>query len=211
MLQARTFASYVPATSMDVLDFGCGGGWLLRSLKSKGRRVGVEPNPAAREQCHENGVEVHASIDSIDGQFDRVLSHHCLEHVLRPVECLRDLRGKIKPDGLLILVVPLDDWRAQKAARAGDKDNHLQTWTPRLLGNSLIEAGFTPQRVEVLTHAWPPRAFRLLAMLGLVYGDRDHKNNLLARLRWRVFDMAAYVTAVVLRRRQIVAVAALRG
>jgi SAM-dependent methyltransferase len=139
-----------------VLDFGCGPGWMLYSLNAASK-CGVELNPAARRVCQENGIEVYPEIAAVPAgrTFSRIISHHCLEHVPYPVAALRSLRARLQDDGLLILVVPIDDWRCQLDATGKDGDHHLYTWTPRLLANTLFEGGFECQQVEVLTHAWP--------------------------------------------------------
>jgi len=33
-------------------------------------------------------------------------------------------------------------------------DHHLQTWTPKLLGNALYEAGYEVENIRVVTSAW---------------------------------------------------------
>jgi SAM-dependent methyltransferase len=47
-------------TSDRVLDFGCGGGFLLANLECR-ERFGIEPNPAARESASSKGVKVFAN------------------------------------------------------------------------------------------------------------------------------------------------------
>jgi len=47
------FAEYISSNSR-VLDFGCGGGFLLRSMKCS-KKVGVEINPSAVETARKNG------------------------------------------------------------------------------------------------------------------------------------------------------------
>ncbi len=137
-----------------VLDFGCGGGWLLSHLKCS-KKVGIELNEAAHESCRSNGVEVYKSINEVPYKdFDTIISHHCLEHVPYPIEALSSLRNLLKPGGKLILIVPIDDWRRQHDFTGEDLDHHLHTWTPRLLANTLSEAGYQIQSVKVLTHAW---------------------------------------------------------
>lgn len=162
-LNARKFAAFVRPTDR-VLDFGCGGGWLLRELQSA-EKVGVDLNPAAREQCKQNGIEVYADVASVPGLVDVLVSNHCLEHVPYPIEALKQLKAKLRPDGKLILVVPIDDWRAQRRYNSADINHHLHTWTPLLLGHTLTEAGFIVESVRVLTDAWPPKvatAYRIL-------------------------------------------------
>lgn len=187
-LKARYFRAEINPDH-SVLDFGCGGGWVLKNLDCA-RRVGVEPNLHAHRQCVENGVEVFADASQAPGSFDRIISNHCLEHVPHPIAALKILRGKLKEGGKLVLVLPLDDWRTQKEFRFDDKDNHLQTWTPLLLGNSLVEAGFRPQTICIITHAWPP------------YYKKFYK----ALPGW-AFDMVCHTFSVAAKRRQIFAVA----
>src|SRR5882724_6180570 len=54
-LNAWKFSEWTSAEK-SVLDFGCGGGWLLKELVGA-RKVGVDMNPAARMVCAENGIE----------------------------------------------------------------------------------------------------------------------------------------------------------
>lgn len=149
------FQPWVKSTDR-VLDFGCAGGWILRGLDCA-ERIGVELNPAAHPFCRDNGVKVYSSLEEVtERDFDVVISHHCLEHVPYPVEALRAMRSLLKTGGLLVLVVPIDDWRVEKDFTGTDIDHHLHTWTPRLMANTLVEAGFNVQQVGVLTHALFP-------------------------------------------------------
>ena len=93
----------------------------------------------------------------------------------------------------MVLRLPLDDWREQRDP-ADDGNRHLYTWTPRLIANLLREAGFQVERAEVVTYAWPPRSAELVD-----------------RLPRRVFDLLARVTAIALRRRQVLVVAVPQG
>jgi SAM-dependent methyltransferase len=190
-LEAPKFRSYI-SRDHHVLDFGCGGGYVLRSLECS-RRVGVEVNPAARTCAEMLGIECYDSLHKVDDDsFDVIISNHALEHVPFPIEVLRTARRKLKPSGTLVLCVPIDDWRAQRKYNAGDINHHLNTWTPQLLGNSLVEAGFKPSEfsIRILSHAWFGR---------------------IARVRERIpkplFDFLCYLCAVVIKRRQLIAVA----
>lgn len=161
---ARKFAPDI-APGSSVIDFGCGGGWVLRELPC-GLRVGVELNEAAHDVCRSNGVKVYRSAEEVaERDFDAAISHHCLEHVLCPINALRFLHSVLKPGGTLVLVLPLDDWRAQKDFTGKDIDHHLHTWTPRLLANTLVEADFSVQRIDILTHAWFPGYERVAGKL----------------------------------------------
>ena len=57
------FINYISKDDV-VLDFGCGGGYLLKNLDCK-KRCGVEINPAAAATARKNGVEIYDSVDDI--------------------------------------------------------------------------------------------------------------------------------------------------
>lgn len=189
-LNARTkFARFVRPGDV-VLDFGCGGGTLLRSLECA-RRVGVEINPVARVEASAHGIEVFETAAEVpDAVADVIVSNHSLEHVTHPFAVLQALRGKLKARGKLVLVVPLDDWRVQRSYTPQDIDHHLYTWTPLSLGNLLSEAGCDVGEVSVLTHAWFPNWTRWLG-----------------RLPVGVFDAVCWAYSICARRRQLLAVA----
>jgi len=140
-----------------VVDFGCGGGYLLASLQCA-RKLGVDVNPVARDIATGNGVEFHSRLEEIqDGTADTVISNHALEHVLAPIDSLRGIFRILRPGGKLVLCLPLDDWRRQKRYSPADINHHLHTWTPLLIGHLLFEAGFVvkPEEIRVLRSAWP--------------------------------------------------------
>jgi len=191
-LNARKFEKYVKRDD-SVLDFGCGGGWLLKELQC-GSRIGVEVNIEAHASCLNNGVEVHSSTSTVRTcPLDVIISHHCLEHVPYPIEALKSLKRLLKPDGRLVVVVPIDDWRLQKKWNSADINHHLHTWTPLLFANTLHEAGFTVQEIRILTHAWFPGWEKIYPKV--------------PRL---VFDTLCYLFGVLRMRRQVIAIAAPR-
>lgn len=180
----------------DVLEFGCGGGFLLHRLNAR-RKVGVDINPAARAQASDLGILVYESLDEIGTErFSRILTSHALEHVAAPHEVLVRLRSFLEPNGLILWLSPMDDWRNknQRCWNANDKDMHLYAWTPLLIGNLLHAAGYKPESISIITHAFPP--------VGI------------ARLLWglspSLFHAIARVWAIAQRQRQIMAVASAR-
>ncbi len=189
-INVRKFAPYIQPNDR-VLDFGCGGGWLLRNLECK-HRIGVEINPTAHVVVKRNNIEVHETLaDIANGSVDVVISNHALEHVPAPLTTLIELRRVLVPGGRIVLAVPIDDWRAGKTFTKPDINNHLYTWSPKLLGNLLCEAGFDVNKIWVYTHAWPPRYWQRLNKWLPVW----------------LFDFACWFTALRLKRRQIMVVA----
>ncbi len=147
------FHQYIKPTDI-VIDFGCGGGQLLNVLECQ-KRIGVEINPIAREFANHSGISCYETLDEIpNGLADVVISHHALEHVEFPIGILREIRQKLKPDGLLLLCVPIDNWRLQNHYDPKDQNHHLHTWTSQLLGNTLFEAGFKDFKITYHNRSW---------------------------------------------------------
>jgi 2-polyprenyl-3-methyl-5-hydroxy-6-metoxy-1,4-benzoquinol methylase len=85
-----------------ILDFGCGGGYLLHNLKNTAK-AGVEINPAARRVCEQLGLTVYAEKSEIpDGHFDIIISNHALEHCASPFDEILGLKSKLKPGGRML-------------------------------------------------------------------------------------------------------------
>ena len=164
------FKPFLNSTDV-VLDFGCGNGGLLRLLKEHvSKAEGLEVNQSAVEIARTSQATVYTSIEDLPAceAYDRIISNHVLEHVRDVPSTLERLRVTLKRNGLLLLKLPIDDWRArhQRTWDREDRDHHLQTWTPRLIANVLYEAGYEPLTIDIVTSAWHPRLF-CLARLGL--------------------------------------------
>jgi SAM-dependent methyltransferase len=97
------------------LDIGCGRGQWLRLARDGGYEVaGVDSNPAAIQQCRENGFEVteRDALDFLrsyaDESFAVVSAFHVLEHC--PFEyCLNlvyQIARTLKPGGVLLIETP---------------------------------------------------------------------------------------------------------
>jgi SAM-dependent methyltransferase len=138
---AAKFAAQIKPSDV-VLDFGCGGGFVLLEIACADR-IGVEINPAARLVAERLGITCCESLDEVANEgVDVVIAHHSLEHVLGPLATLRSLLLKLKPGGLLLVSLPIDDWRCQQKYDPNEINHHLYTWTPLLLGHLFYEAGF---------------------------------------------------------------------
>lgn len=142
MLDCWKFEKYTDETK-EVLDLGCGGGYILDKLKAS-KKFGVEINLFARVEAAKKGITVFENIRSIPAEllFDVIISHHALEHVLDPFNILVELEGHLKKNGTIILFLPFNDWRKEKKYKSGDINSHLFTWSPLNIGNLLSAAGY---------------------------------------------------------------------
>ena len=186
------FQSEIKPTD-DVLDFGCGSGFLLKGLTCASRS-GIEINPAAIPVARKNGVTVYTAVeDAPEAAFAVLVANHAPAHPLRPLDHLEVPRTKLKVGGKLVLVVPCEG--LSNAYRPGDINNHLYTWNPMTLGNLLTEAGFQVRESKAFVHKWPMgwRRFK-----GLYFRNR-WLFDFLSRIRGQMSRQSAQVRVVAIR------------
>jgi SAM-dependent methyltransferase len=189
LIESRKFQPFINKKDY-VMDFGCGGGHVLAALNCR-KKCGVEVNPSAREEAEKYDFPVYEDCSYIKKKsIDKVISNHCLEHIPCPIEALRQIRECLVPNGKLILCIPIDDWRTEKYFHKDDINHHLYTWTPQLIGNSLLEAGFQIDKIYIYAHAWPPKFLILNTLLPV----------------W-LFDIICSINSIIFKRRQILAIA----
>ena len=146
------FRDFIRPTD-SVIDFGCGGGFLLKNIETSGLKYGVEINPAARAMAAKNGIECYSSLDEIpDHSVDIIISNHALEHVPDPAGILLKMKSKVKNGGRVVIVVPHE---IRSKVSADDINMHLYTWSPQNLRNLFVHCGIEVERSERLYHYWP--------------------------------------------------------
>jgi SAM-dependent methyltransferase len=159
----RKFISYVAPTDT-VIDFGCGGGFLLKQINCA-RKIGIELNDTARDFAEKtNSIQVVKYVDDLDDSVaDVIISNHALEHCHSPHAELSKLLQKLKPGGLIVFYVPSES--SPKSWTPGDIHMHIYTWNPNTLGNLFSSVGFDVESAKMFYHFWP-RYYTKVAMLG---------------------------------------------
>jgi SAM-dependent methyltransferase len=106
-----------PVAGLDVLDFGCGNGYLSRKLAELGARMtGVDQSEGmlARARAHEFqrpvGIRfVHATIASVAAlaaeSFDRVVSNYVLHDLSDYNEAVAEAYRVLRPGGRFVVVI----------------------------------------------------------------------------------------------------------
>ena len=83
--------------NLTVLDFGCGGGYLLNAFKCEIEKHGVEINDAARNEAIENGLKCYKLSNELPSDyFDLIISNNALEHCDNPFLELKELYRALK-------------------------------------------------------------------------------------------------------------------
>lgn len=165
-LETWKFRDYIRPTDT-IVDFGCGSGLMLKALPGL-TKLGIEVNPAARKEAALQGIMTVPSVVEIEDQFaDVAVSNHALEHTIRPLDELEQLRRILKPGGRLVICLPFDDWRMHRrfVPNLDEPNHHLYTWSPLLLRNLLVEAGYDVSETKMIRFTWPPLTLLLSRIL----------------------------------------------
>ncbi|MCF7820265.1 MAG: class I SAM-dependent methyltransferase [Candidatus Pacebacteria bacterium] len=171
-----------------VIDFGSGGGYLLKNIISK-EKIGIEINDIARKEALKIGVKSVKYISEIpDNYADTIISNHALEHVDCPLSVISKLKKKLKNKGSIIFIVPHQGPREKFSKN--DINQHLYTWNRLTLGNLFKKAGFKDIKVYNIKHKWPPHYYKIYSLFGL-----------------KIFNFTSYVYAIYKNNYQIKIVA----
>lgn len=156
------FQPHIKSTDR-VIDFGCGGGYLLKNLQCADK-LGLEINPNARKQAAEQGINTVDKVKDIpDDWADVIISNHALEHTFRPLDEIKSLYPKLKKGGKIIFCTPLEK---RSPFVEHDVNQHLYTWSEMNLGNLFTLAGYRVISSKEMKYKWPPRFWQLRKTFG---------------------------------------------
>jgi 2-polyprenyl-3-methyl-5-hydroxy-6-metoxy-1,4-benzoquinol methylase len=169
-----------PLSPGRLLEIGCSGGAYLEEMRSRGWQVeGVEFSAHAAAIAQGRGLRVHVgaleSIGALSGPFDLIAGWMVLEHLHRPVEVLRMLRGVAHERTWLALSVP--DAAALQFRVFGPAlyslhlPNHLYHFTSETLVRVLAAGGWRLQRT--IHQQNPNDLLQSLRYLALDHGWAD--------------------------------------
>ena len=90
------------------LDYGTGNAQLIELLKDKAEyAIGLELNSKYRKAALKSGLKIFDDLSMIENDsIDVITLFHVFEHLVFPVEILKELRSKLVSGGCLILEVP---------------------------------------------------------------------------------------------------------
>lgn len=145
----------------EVLDIGCGGGYLLEAAKKRGWQVrGFDVDEGSTKKVGDRlGVEVdHGNffLSEPGSDYDLVTMHQVLEHLKKPNEYLKRIHSIVKKNGHVFIAVPNIKSLANKIKRFLEKkgirkksvgkyydtSHHILYFEPEILGALLESHGF---------------------------------------------------------------------
>lgn len=91
-----------------IIDFGCGSGDFLRSVKGKSTECcGVEIQKDYRKYIKDNGLHCVEDLSELKNNlYDSVFAFHSVEHLNDPISSLKEIKKKLTKNGLAIIEVP---------------------------------------------------------------------------------------------------------
>ncbi len=147
------FQKYIKPTDK-VIEFGCGGGFLLKNITCK-EKLGIEINDIAIHfATTQNHINVYNDIDLIQDEWaDVIISNSALEHTLYPLDELKKLYKKLKKGGTIVFTVPCESITYKYVPN--DINHHIYSWSPMAIGNLFTEAGFKVKESKPFISRWP--------------------------------------------------------
>ncbi|MBI4678734.1 MAG: class I SAM-dependent methyltransferase [Elusimicrobia bacterium] len=150
------------AGDVGILDVGCSGGALIRSLRENGHScvTGIDIDPKAIEACRSRGVDAVHVADARDTDFQSrrfgvVVASDVLEHVHDEDEALAEWHRVLTPGGKLIVFVPAFAflWSSHDSL-----NHHRRRYSRRHLVSALERNRFVVERVSYWNFAFFPPA-----------------------------------------------------
>lgn len=182
-----------------LLDVGCGNGQFLAKMRDLGWEVaGVELDPKAVRIARER-LELNIYEGSLEeasfatDTFDAVTMNHVLEHVLDPVNTLRECWRVLKPRGKLIVTTPNLKSLGHRVFGCAwphlDPPRHLHLFSKQTLKESTENVGLRPLKLWTSGRqaSWTWVAGRLIQRRGGMPGGSLAEVNWWLRLEGIVF------------------------
>jgi len=148
------FSKYIEKDD-NVLDFGCGGGYLLKNINCLNKH-GVEINETAIEIAKKNSLKIFKNSNDLEKNFyDKIISNHALQHCENPFQELLNLNKSLKKNGLIIISISCSNKKL--SYKPNDINYQLFSWSPMNIGNLLNATGFEVLSANTYNLRWPPK------------------------------------------------------
>jgi SAM-dependent methyltransferase len=135
-----------------ILDFGCGTGRLLHTLRYFGFRnlTGADAF-IEKDIFYPNGVKIYKRrLEELEPFFDFVMLHHSFEHLPNPLETLRETHRLLRKNKFCLIRIPVVNYAWEKYGVNWvqlDPPRHLFLFTEKSLGLLAEKAGFTIEKI----------------------------------------------------------------
>lgn len=131
-----------------ILELGAGGGWnLVPFVKAGARVVGMDYSPSLVDLGRRHGIEmIQGGVDDIRGQYDVIILNHVLEHLLEPVDALKQIGKHLAPAAIMYIGVP----NIMNFGIGQLQNAHVWYFSPRTLEHYCNLAGLELLKIDVV-------------------------------------------------------------
>lgn len=160
-----------------LLDIGCGYGFFLGEMKSRGWEVtGIEISETGRQySTHKLRIEVLSepleNLSLPENSFDAVTLFYVIEHVLEPLELLTAVKRILKPQGLVLLrwphTTPIVRILGPLAVKLDlyHTPFHIHDFSPKTIKRLLKQCGFIEIETRIAGYTRPAEKPNLWASI----------------------------------------------
>lgn len=135
-----------------ILEIGCGGCLLLKALQNKGFEVvGIDPSPFSYKEGKKRGVRVIQDSfpsNKLKEKFDLILSSDVLEHVVHPINFLKDQYNLLNDSGILVIATPDSSPNIINGDISIFLHQHLNYFDKESLKKTVADSGFGQVHIE---------------------------------------------------------------
>ena len=149
-----------------ILDFGCGGGFLLEALKAK-EKYGVEINPFLIKILNAKNIKCYKDVSELENNsIDVIIMHSVIGHLENPIETLKELKLKLKKDEKKLIYLINDGY---KFDLINDVNKIYFSFSPRNIRNISTSLDFKIELKKTIIAKWPPYYLIFYKYFGLSF------------------------------------------
>jgi len=155
--------------NLDILEVGCGAGWLCPTLKTYGRVTATDLSPTVLERASKRISDVRfitgdfMGLKFEDASYDLIVTLEVLSHVSDHTAFVAKLSRLLRPGGTLILATQNRPVLERHNTVPPTQPGHLRRWFDRRELTELLTPHFQVTQVRTMTPIASKGVMRLVA------------------------------------------------
>ena len=171
------------AETIDIIDFGCGRGWLTNKLSQYGNVIGIEPVANVVAYAKKLYPNINFEVGSIEKlnnkQVDLLVASEVIEHFsdTDKLKYFATFNNAIKPNGYCIITTPRAEVQTEWLSYRNDAGQPVENWlTEKQVENLAINSGFVVVQKNILQEHANSTSTPLLELYQIWLFQKKHTN-----------------------------------